>query len=299
MPEQGIPCRDREEILTFEEITRLVGLFAQMGVNKVRLTGGEPLVRRNIDKLVQSLAAVPGIETLAMTTNGVLLEDYAIRLKAAGLNRLNVSLDSLRPERYRAITLRDEHHRVLIGIEAASAAGIHPLKINVVVIRGENDDELADFVEFARDKQAQVRFIEYMPFKNNRWLDGSFISGAEMLDRLRMNYTLLPLDSEQNSGSVAREYRIPDHRFTVGFISAMSDHFCYGCNRLRLTADGGLKTCLFFPAEVNLRQPLREGAPDEIICKMIGNALSGKRQEHPPNEQLRASSGQNMIQIGG
>lgn len=300
MPAAGIAHRDREEILRFNEITHLAEIFARLGVRKIRLTGGEPLVRRNLEELVAGLAAIQGLETLAMTTNGVLLQEHARSLKAAGMRRLNISLDTLRPERFERIALRAFHGRVLAGIESALATGFAPLKLNMVVMGGINDDELFDFVEFVRDRPIQARFIEYMPFKANQWGEACFVPYAAMRRTIETRHPLIPLnEDEAAAGQVAKEFRIAGHRGTVGFITSMSAHFCQGCDRLRLTADGSLKSCLFSRPEASLRELLRAGSPDEALTARIREVLAGKQAAHPPLEELAALAEESMIEIGG
>ncbi len=300
MPSQGVLCRSRSEILSFEEITRLVRVFAQLGISKVRLTGGEPLVRHDIERLVSDISAVPGIETVGMTTNGVLLERHASGLGRAGLKLLNVSLDSLRPQRFANITLKDEYHRVRRGIDAALSAGIRPIKLNTVVIRGVNDDELLDFVEMTRDNSISVRFIEFMPFKDNRWSVENYVSSQQMRQVISRKYRLIGPRKEATPGSVARQYSIEGHAGTVGFISPLSDHFCGSCIRLRLTSDGFLKTCLYSGALVDLRRVLRSrGTSDVKLTAAIVRAVDAKAYKHPPTAELAGNKNQNMVEIGG
>ncbi len=304
MPPEGIELRHRNEILTFDEIERVARLFARLGVTKVRITGGEPLVRKNLPQLVAQLAAIPGIAALGMTTNGVLLKHHAHELKRAGLTHLNVSLDTLHPERFEQIALRSHYDDVRAGIDAAITAGFVPLKLNVVVMGGVNDDELLDFVEFVRDKPINLRFIEYMPFKSNQWNAATFVSFAQMKDVLLERYELIPV-LDGTLSSVAKEFRISGiegqrpHRGTVGFITSMSDHFCGDCNRVRLMADGSVKSCLFRKPEVNMRNALRGGATDEILATMIRSALILKPYAHAPVEELSTSENDSMIEIGG
>ena len=296
---QRIALQPREAVLTFDEIERVSRLFARLGITKIRITGGEPLVRRNISILIARLARIPGIETLGMTTNGVVLARHASRLKDAGLTHLNVSLDTLRPERFRQIALRAHLPDVLDGIEAALAAGFSPLKLNVVVMEEVNGDELLDFVEFVRCRPINVRFIEYMPFESNLWNTGSFLSFAEMSARIGARDELIPIDRPGETSPVAREFRIDGWRGTVGFIASMSEPFCNTCNRLRLRADGSLKSCLFHPAEVNLRQALRSGASDAMLEEMIRAAVQEKPAGHASVEELLVGGNRTMIEIGG
>ncbi len=296
---QRITLQPREAVLTFDEIERVGRLFARLGVTKIRITGGEPLVRRDLPLLIARLARIPGIETLGMTTNGVVLARHARRLKDAGLTHLNVSLDTLRPERFLHIALRPHLPDVLDGIEAALAAGFSPLKLNVVVMEEVNGDELLDFVEFVRCRPINVRFIEYMPFESNRWNTGSFLSFVKMTERIGKRHELIPIDPRPETSAVAREFRIHGWRGTVGFIASMSENFCDTCNRLRLRANGSLKSCLFHPPEVNLRQALRSGASDAMLEEMIRAAVQEKPAGHAPVEELLVAGNRTMIEIGG
>ncbi|MFC1614473.1 GTP 3',8-cyclase MoaA [Gemmatimonadota bacterium] len=299
MPSPGTEPAGCDENMSSAEITRLARIFAGLGVNKVRLTGGEPLLRRDLEKLVERLAGMSGLDTLGLTTNGVLLAEQALALRRAGINRLNLSLDSLRPERFAGITTRDYFNRVLSGLDAALEAGFSPVRLNVVIVKGVNDDELVDFVEFVRDKPVHVRFIEYMPFRANRWNPSGFLSFDRMRRRIESRYSLIPCDSGENQSGTARQYRIEGFLGEVGFITSLSDKFCARCNRLRLTADGRLKTCLFYPAEVSLAAPLRDGAGDDEIAGIITRALAVKPKAHPPLKELINSTERSMIEIGG
>ena len=296
---QRIALQPREAVLTFDEIERVTRLFALLGITKIRITGGEPFVRRDLPLLIARLARIPGIETLGMTTNGVLLARHAARLRGAGLTHLNVSLDTLRPDRFLQIALRPHFPEVLDGIETALAAGFSPLKLNVVVMEEVNGDELLDFVEFVRCRAINVRFIEYMPFESNRWNTGSFLSFAEMKARIGQRHKLIPVVRRTETSPVAREFRIGGWRGTVGFIASMSEHFCGTCNRLRLRANGSLRSCLFSPAEMNLRQALRSGASDAMLEDMIRAAVEGKPAGHAPVEELLVAGNRTMIEIGG
>jgi cyclic pyranopterin phosphate synthase len=299
MPSQAIEPGIRDESLSFAEITRLAAIFAQLGVNKVRFTGGEPLLRGDLVKLVDRLAGIQGLDTLGLTTNGVLLAEHNRDLRQAGITHLNVSLDSLRPERFARITKRDFFHRVRSGIDAALEAGFPGIRLNVVIVKGLNDDELFDFVEFVRDKPICVRFIEYMPFKANRWNSSGFLCFDRMRASIESRYQLIPCNSEKINNSSARQYRIEGFLGSVGFITSLSDSFCAGCNRLRLTADGRLKTCLFYPAEVSLIDPLRAGASDAAVAAVITRAVKAKPRAHPRLEELTSSTERSMIEIGG
>lgn len=300
MPAEGMAHSPREAVLDFDEILRLVRLLARMGVSKVRITGGEPLVRRGIRSLVAAMTGVAGITTVGMTSNGVLLAAHARALREAGLTHLNVSLDTLRPERFARIALRDRHQAVRDGIGAAVEAGFVPLKINVVVMGGINDDELLDFVELAREAPFAVRFIEFMPFTTSTgWTEAGFVSYETMRRRIEARHALFPVEPTGGSRPVAREFRIEGFTGTVGFITPMSDHFCGSCNRLRLMANGSVKSCLFSPPVVDLLGPLRAGAPDEDLAALLREAVSAKLREHPPVEALKICEYRSMVEIGG
>jgi cyclic pyranopterin phosphate synthase len=299
MPAPGIAVRPKSELLTFDEIERVVRVTAAMGVRKVRLTGGEPLLRRDLPRLVERLRRVQGIDTLGMTTNGVLLSRFAGELRSSGLDTVNISLDTLRPERFERIALRPGLGAVVAGIDAALEAGFRPVKINVVVMGGVNDDEPADFVEFARGRPVALRFIEYMPFPENGWSAARFVPRDAMVERLRRRYRVEGPGEPGSASAIAREFRIEGLEHPVGFIASMSDQFCAGCDRLRLTADGSVKSCLFHPAEVTVREVLRSGAPDAAVASAIRGALASKPAAHPPMAELAGGTNRSMIAIGG
>ncbi len=300
MPEEGVQLKPKEEILTLEEIHYLARLFVREGVSKIRLTGGEPLVRKGLEHLVASLASLPGLRTLAMTTNAIGLAERLPVLKEAGLNALNISLDTLRPERFAFITRRPGFERVLQGIEKALELGYEGLKINCVVLRGLNDDELLDFVAWTEHMPVEVRFIEYMPFDGNGWEDAYLVPYQEMLKRIRERFPLERL--EDGPHATSKTYRVPGFAGRIGFITSMTEHFCAGCNRLRLTADGHLKVCLFDQREVSLRDPLRQGASDEALLEIISAAVKRKAARlggQADRFALAAKRNRPMILIGG
>jgi cyclic pyranopterin phosphate synthase len=276
MPEEEYAWLPRAEVLTFEEIERLVGVFAGLGVDKVRLTGGEPLLRRDLPGLVRRLAGVPGLAEVAMTTNGVALAGQAAALRAAGLSRLTVSLDTLHPARFRALTRRDAHADVLRGIEAARAAGFAGLKLDTVVIRGVNDDEVVDLVEFARGVPAEVRFIEYMDVGGaTRWSRDRVVSRAEILRVLAGRYgTVEPLPPAR--WAPAERFRLADGT-TVGIIASTTVPFCQTCDRSRLTADGTWFLCLYAQRGIDLRTPLRAGATAGELADRIREGWTRRR----------------------
>lgn len=297
MPGDGVTWRNRSSLLTFEELERISSIFVNMGIRKIRLTGGEPLARKDLDILVGKLRRIDNLEVVAMTTNGVLLKDHALRLKQAGLTHLNVSLDSLRSDRYLRITGKDEHHRVLAGIKETLRLGFSSLKINVVVIAGVNEDEILDFVALASDWGVNVRFIEFMPFRNNEWKIDRVVTYHQMLERINSRYTLVPLVAAPSS--VARDFGILGAAGSVSFITSMSDSFCESCNRLRLTAEGSIKACLFHPEEISIRDRIRGGATDADIEEVILAALAQKPEAHPPAQEIVSSTNKSMIEIGG
>ncbi len=297
MPAEGVELSLKDNILTFEEIERLARLFVSGGVDKIRLTGGEPLVRKDMEVLVERLGKIPGLRTLAVTTNGLLLPKKLPRLHAAGVNLINISLDTLDAEKFERITRRKGMEKVLEAIEVATDLGFDPVKLNCVVMRGVNDDELLDFVAMTEHRPIEVRFIEYMPFQGNGWNDELFMPYAEMLERIR---SCFPLERQADGRTeTSKTYRVPGFRGRVGFISSMSDDFCGTCNRLRLTADGALKVCLFGNAEVSLRDIMRSGADDAQIVEAIKGAVLRKKKAHAGLHQLVDLENRPMILIGG
>jgi GTP 3',8-cyclase len=270
MPEQEYVWLPKQSILTFEEITRLVRVFASLGVEKVRLTGGEPLLRHDLPALTDMISRIPGIRDLAMTTNGLLLSKQAAALRQAGLGRITVSLDTLRPERMRDLARTDRHADVLAGIDAARAAGFLGLKLNTVVIRGVNDDELVDLVEFGRKHEAEVRFIEYMDVGGaTEWSTEQVVSQREMLDILTKRYG--PISTLPVGNAPAERFCLPDGA-TFGIIASTTAPFCRSCDRSRLTADGTWFLCLYAERGIDLRGPLRDGARDAELSEVIASA---------------------------
>ena len=297
MPAEGIKYKSNKMLLSFEEITRLSEIFVDMGITKIRLTGGEPLVRRDLEVLIAKLRKIDGLETLAMTTNATLLAEKADALRSAGLDDLNISLDSFKPERFFQVSRRDDLHRVLAGIDAAFAAKYRTLKLNVVVMSGFNDDEVMDFADFAHEHEINVRFIEYMPFKDNGWSLDKVITFSSLKERISQRYKLTPKETEPSA--VAKDFYMDNGKGSVSFISSMSDSFCGTCNRVRLTSDGSIKSCLFYPAEINLRDAMRAGAGDDELRKMIMYSMALKPEAHPPAEEIATLENRTMIEIGG
>jgi GTP 3',8-cyclase len=297
MPAEGLPWLERDDVLHFEEIERLVALLASMGVADVRLTGGEPLVRRDFPKLVAMLA--PLVEDLSITTNGYLLERDAEALVRAGATRFNVSIDSLQRDRFFEMTRRDALPRVLRGLEVlASFPEAHPIKVNAVAMRGFTEDEVLPFARFARSHPYEVRFIEFMPLDaDHAWTPDSVLPGTEIRAIIEQRWPLEPVEREPHA--TARVYRFADGRGSIGFINPVSEPFCGDCNRIRLTADGRLRTCLFSLNETDLRAPLRAGADDGELEQIIRNAVWRKELKHHVNEPGFVQPARTMSAIGG
>jgi len=295
MPEEEYAWLPRGDILTFEEVKRLIDVFADLGVDKVRLTGGEPLLRRDLSRLVRMIASEPRIRDLAITTNGILLAQEARALRDAGLHRVTVSLDTLRPERFLALTRRDSFHQVLEGIETVRAMDWAGLKLDTVVMRGVNDDELVDLLEFARKASAELRFIEYMDVGGaTRWSMDKVLSRAEMLERLSAHYGRIAPIVEESSAPADR-YRLPDG-FVFGIISSTTAPFCSACDRSRLTADGQWLLCLYATTGLDLRKPLRDGATKDELASLIRSAWQGRR-DRGAEERLLLKDRQPLVQI--
>jgi GTP 3',8-cyclase len=299
MPAEGLPWLERDEVLTFEEIARLVSLFASLGIRALRLTGGEPLVRREFPKLAAMLGAIDGIDDLSVTTNGFLLERDAERLVAAGINRFNVSVDSLQRDRFYQLTRRDALDQVLRGLEKLSTfPEAHPIKINAVAMRGFTEQEVLPFAELARQTPYQVRFIEFMPLDaDHAWTPDQVLTGKEIRAAIEEVYPLQPLEREPSA--TARVYRFADGQGRIGFINPVSEPFCADCNRIRLTADGRLRTCLFSLNETDLRAPLREGASYEELEQIIRGAVWRKELKHHVGERGFIQPARSMSAIGG
>jgi len=307
MPSQGLAPMEHKEILRYEEIVRIVKIAARLGVSRVRITGGEPLVRKDISYLVKLIKGIEGIKDLSVTTNGLLLEAYADSLVEAGLGRVNISLDSLKADRYREITRGGDINAVLRGIEAAGKARLDPIKINMVPIRGINDDEIVDFAMMTLKLPYQIRFIEFMPFGMPAvWSAEKYISAGEIKATVERIGPLFP--AKMKKAGPARYFRFNDAPGVLGFISPLSNHFCGECNRLRLTADGKLRPCLFSETEIDLRSALRSDASDTEIERLIRLSVEMKPEGHSmriQNSELnRFFSGQKdsarpMSRIGG
>ena len=299
MPAEGMRWLEREEVLRFEEIARLVRLFAEMGVEDVRLTGGEPLVRREFPTLVRMLAALPGLRDLSLTTNGYLLERDADALAAAGIGRINVSIDSLQRDRFFQITRRDALPQVLRGLDAiARHPRLRPVKVNAVALRGFTEEEALPFARLARERGFQVRFIEFMPLDADRaWSADQVLTGEELRSIIAAVYPLEELPRERSS--TARVFRFADGHGEIGFVNPLSEPFCSDCNRVRLTADGRLRTCLFSLHETDLRGPLRDGAEDDELVEIVRAAVWRKELKHRVGEPGFRRPARTMSAIGG
>jgi GTP 3',8-cyclase len=299
MPADGLPWLERSEILSFEEIERVVGLLVGIGVEDVRLTGGEPLVRRDFPLLVSMLAGIEGLRDLSLTTNGYLLERDAAALVDAGIGRVNVSIDSLQRDRFFQITRRDALPQVLRGLDAIAAfAQVHPVKVNAVAMRGFTEDEAVRFAEFARSTAFQVRFIEFMPLDGDHaWTPDAVLSGEELR---RMIDAVHPLEElPREPAATARVFRFRDGTGEIGFINPVSEPFCADCNRIRLTAEGKLRTCLFSLHETDLRGPLRDGADDGELETIVRDAVWRKELKHHVGEPGFRQPARTMSAIGG
>ena len=300
MPAEGMTWIEREEILTYEEIVRFVREVAvPLGITKIRLTGGEPTVRKDLTTLVAELAAIPQIQDLAMTTNGMFLEQQARSFKAAGLHRVNISLDSLVPAKFKELTRGGDLARVLRGVDAALEAALAPVKLNCVVMADVNEDELADFVALTIDRPLHVRFIEFMPVGDyERFNQVGYVSSQAMRDRIAERFELVPATPDVPGNGPARYWRAPGAQATVGFISQMSHDFCASCNRIRLTADGKIRHCLLSDHEIDVRELLRGRIAPEAVQAEIDADLQLKLERHRGVEGI-AEHKRTMSQIGG
>jgi cyclic pyranopterin phosphate synthase len=299
MPAEGLEWLPQTEVLSFEEIQRLVRLLAAMGVDEVRLTGGEPLVRRDVPVLVEQLARIDGVRDLSLTTNGVLLDRLAAPLVAAGLRRVNVSLDSLSHVRFAEITRRDALDRVLAGLaEAERYPELRPIKVNCVAVRGFTEAEVPALAELARRKPYVVRFIEFMPLDaDEAWREDDVLTGGEIRALIEERWPLVEIPAK--TSSTARRFRFADGAGEIGFVNPVSEPFCSACDRIRLTADGKLRTCLFSRREWDLKAPLRSGASDVELERLLRSAVAHKELKHRINEPGFVRASRSMSQIGG
>ncbi len=299
MPAEGLEWLRRDEVLSFEELQRLVGILASMGVDEVRLTGGEPLVRRDLPVLVGMLAETPGVDDLSLTTNGVLLDRLAEPLVAAGLKRLNVSLDSLSHVRFAEITRRDALDAVLKGLETAEQfEELRPIKVNCVAVKGFTEEEVPALAELARRKPYVVRFIEFMPLDaDEAWRADKVLTGDEIRALIEARWPLVEIPAK--ASSTARRFRFADGKGEIGFINPVSEPFCSSCDRIRLTADGQLRTCLFSRRDWDLKTPMRDGASDAELEALLRNAVAHKELKHRINEPGFVRASRSMSQVGG
>ncbi|MFM7103446.1 MAG: GTP 3',8-cyclase MoaA [Verrucomicrobiota bacterium] len=294
------PWKPKSDLLSYEEIERVVRVAAGLGINKVRLTGGEPLLRRGLEALVAALAGIPGIQDLAMTTNGFLFGRQAEALARAGLRRISFSLDSLDAANSRRMTGRDGLGAVLAGIALARRLGLHPVKVNAVVIRGLNDHEVEDLAAFAHQQDLSYRFIEFMPLDSSRaWQRDHVVPGREILDRLRRRFDLVPVDASAHPSETARRWAFADGRGEIGIIAPVTEPFCGHCNRLRLTADGKIRTCLFSLVEHDLRPLLRGGATEADLARRLVDIVRGKEAGHRIGQPNFVQPARPMSCIGG
>jgi cyclic pyranopterin phosphate synthase len=300
MPVEGVEFRPHAAILSFEEIERLVRAAARLGIRKLRLTGGEPLVRKGVCRLVEMLAVVPGIEEIAMTTNGALLAEYAPRLAAAGVGRLNISLDTLDRRRFIEISRCDDLPRVLEGIAAACRAGFRQLKLNTVAIRGRTEEDAVPLALFARELGVELRFIEFMPADGgDRWTSHRVLHGEEILNILGKAIGPLEPVPEPDSRAPAVRYRFADGRGIIGLIRTVSAPFCDRCGRLRLTAEGELRNCIFSSERWDVRGLVRGGGSDDALAELIRQAVRGKKKRHGCDNGVLAPTDRGMHRIGG
>ena len=296
MPEEGLDWLKREELLSFEEITRITKILVEnYGINSVRLTGGEPTLRANLSDLISMLSELP-IE-IALTTNGISLDKNAHNFRSAGLHRVNISIDSLKAERFEEITLRDDMKKVINGIEASIEAGLSPVKINVVVMRGINDDEIIEFAKFGRERGVIVRFIEFMPLDaDEKWSTLSVVSLEEIFSTINSVY---PLEVVKRSNAPASRFRYIDGQGEIGIVASVTQKFCDTCDRIRITADGQFRNCLFSNEEFDLKEALRSESSDKEICELLEMAVSAKREGHGIGNVDFIRPARSMSQIGG
>ena len=300
MPSENVQFVHRSKIMSFEEIVKFVRLVVPMGVNKIRLTGGEPLVRKNIPELVKLLAEIPGIEDIGITTNGILLPQYAQQLYDAGLRRINISLDALNAKKFEEITRRDEYHKVMEGIQAAHAAGFKPIKINAVSIRNLTEKEIVPFGLLARETGAEIRFIEFMPLDaDNQWEREKVLFAHEIQEILSQGIMPLVPEEQADKSAPASNFVFEDGVGRIGFIASISNPFCMSCNRFRLTADGKMRNCLFSLEETDIRELLRSNASDEQIIEAVRNSIAAKKEGHEINTARFIQPDRPMYSIGG
>ena len=299
MPADNVEFMDRSNLLSFEEIKRVAQIVSSMGINRLRLTGGEPLMRKNLPALIKMLDEVDGIDDIAMTTNAYFLKDQAQSLKDAGLKRLNVSLDALDPDKFRDVNRRDCLQSVLDGLDTARKVGFKSIKINAVAVRNFSETEIMSLIEMGRSDGFEIRFIEFMPLDSDKvWERDKVLFGHEIVDMIKENYELVPIDNSLEIGP-ASEYNFADGKGKIGIITAVSNPFCDHCNRIRMTADGKLRTCLFSTEETNLKELIRAGATDQTIIETINQAVLVKEPGHKINLDDFERPTRAMHAIGG
>jgi cyclic pyranopterin phosphate synthase len=300
MPAEGLDWLPKPELLTFEELTRVIGVAVRLGVTSVRLTGGEPLLRRGLPELVQQIAAREPRPRIAMTTNGLGLDRLAQPLKDAGLDRVNVSLDTVDREAFERLTRRDRLHDVVKGLQAAADAGLAPVKVNAVAMRGVNDSSVADLLQWCLDRGYELRFIEQMPLDaDHRWERSTMVTQQEVLDRLGERFTLTPTDADTRGSAPAQTWLVDGGPAVVGVIASVSQPFCGSCDRMRLTADGQLRSCLFARTEDDLRTPLRAGASDDELAEQMVRLMASKKAGHGIDDPSFLQPARPMSAIGG
>ncbi|CAO3583785.1 unnamed protein product [Absidia cylindrospora] len=307
MPEEGVPLTQSQQLLTTDEILTLAELFVRQGVTKIRLTGGEPTVRPDITKIIQGIGQLKseGLQSLGMTTNGVALKRKLPDFYDAGLDSLNVSLDTLDPAMFQIMTRRKGFDKVMGALDEAIKLGFPNVKINCVIMRGVNDDQVLDFVTLTKTMPVRVRFIEYMPFDGNRWKKEKLVPYLELVERIETSFGTRMMKCKDDAHDTTKYYQLPGHVGTVGFITSMTDHFCHTCNRIRITADGNIKVCLFGNAEVSLRDILRKkqgkdgGYSEQELLQVIGAAVKKKKKQHAGMFELASRKNRAMILIGG
>ena len=300
MPAEEVRFLPRSEILTFEEIERFVGVTAAMGVSRVRITGGEPLVRTALPTLVAKLVAIDGVDEVALTTNGMLLDEQAAPLRQAGLHRLNISLDTLDAAKFEQMTRRQGLNRVLAGIDAAQQAGFERIRLNALAIRHQAEDEVVPLVEFAMERGLQMRFIEFMPLDADaQWTDNQVLTGERIREIVEQSLGRLEALERSDPSQPAMDYRFVDGGGTVGFINPVSEPFCGNCDRLRLTAEGQMRNCLFSTTEADARKLIRSGASDEEIAQLVRECIAAKKPGHGIDNETFLRPQRAMYQIGG
>jgi cyclic pyranopterin phosphate synthase len=299
MPADNVEFMDRVKLLTFEELTRIATIVSKLGINRLRLTGGEPLMRKDLPQLVRMLSGIEGIDDIAMTTNAFFLKEHAQSLKDAGLKRLNVSLDALDPEKFKHVNRRDCLQQVLDGLQEASRVGFQSIKINAVAMRNFSESEILSLIDMGRSDGFEVRFIEFMPLDSDQaWERDKVLFGHEIVDLIREKHELIPIDNSLDIGP-ASEYKFADGKGKIGIITAVSNPFCDHCNRIRMTADGKLRTCLFSTNETDLKQLIRSGASDEEIAQALQQAVLIKEPGHKINLDSFERPTRAMHAIGG